>query len=143
MKLSKLSVFILATSLFTLLSCADSKDFESVEIVAASSDASDDSSSDLFICKAASNSGSGYRLFKAVGRYSDDSTEELTDEVTWSSDASDDSILSSIIPGKVYCNTAWGNIGIKITYSLNTSDSSTTSTSDSNEFTDTANVEAK
>ncbi len=143
MKLSYGLIFSLAILLLIMVGCADSKDFESIEIVAESSNGGDESASDIFVCESTASSGDGYRKFKAVGRYDDDSTTVLTDDVTWTSDASDDSILSDDIPGLVYCRSAWGILGIKITYSLNTIDSSSTSDNSSNEYTDTALIRAE
>ncbi len=143
MKLSILFPFILPIFFIIIFGCADSKDLESVEIVAKSENSSDDSETDLFVCESTASGGDGYRMFKAVGRYSDDSTTTLTDDITWSSDASNDSILSDDIPGLVYCSTAWGVLGIKVTYSPNATDSSSTSDTDSNEHTDSALVRAQ
>ncbi len=146
MKLSYGLIFYLAILLLILVGCADSKDFESIEIVADSSngDVGSSDQEDLFFCITKNSGGEGRRLFKAVGRYNDGSTTVLTDDVTWSSDASNDSILSDIIPGLVYCSTAWStDLGIKITYTLNTIDSSSTSDNNSNEYTDSAFVRAE
>lgn len=134
MKLGTLP-FILTVLILILAGCKDSADFEEVKIEPVVSNSSDTTSSDLYVCVLST----GFRKFEAVGKYSDGSDKDLTEDVTWTSDASDDSVLSSTINGLVYCNSDWGKMGLKVTYSLSTSESG----SEKTEYTDTVIVDVQ
>lgn len=92
----------------------------------------------------------GYLQLAVTGYYSDDSDEDLTNSVTWSSDTTDtttDISLSNQIPGLVYCSgSATGEImGVKAVYELNTSETGSTSSASAatTDFVDTAIVKTK
>lgn len=140
MKLFNILILYLVVVLGGFYGCADSKDFESVEIEPKISNSSDNIAANTYVCQSTVD---GYRLFEAVGKYSDGSSTDLTEEVQWSSDATDDTILSDEIAGLVYCNSDWGILGVKVTYSLSTSDSSSTSDSDTTDYTDSILVSAE
>lgn len=126
-----------------LVGCADYEKLESIEISPVVADNGDDSANDLYVCNAKETGGNGFRQFKVTGHYSDDSTENLTADSKWTTDASDDSYVSDTIPGTVYCTKAYGVIGILATYSEDASESDSTDTDSSVDFTDSVLVNAK
>ena len=125
-----------------LMGCRESKNLESIKIVPVTADESDDTATDTYICR---SSREEVRRFIVNGEYADDSEEDLTDEVEWTSDedASGDSILSSTMPGLITCNWAFGKIPIKATYTLNSSDSNSSGEGETTEFTDTVLVDGQ
>jgi uncharacterized membrane protein len=128
-------------SLFALVSCSDYEKLESIEITPTVTDASDDTVNDIYICRA--NANNGYRKFEVIGHYNDDSTENLTSDSEWTTDASDDSYLSGKIPGMVYCKTPYGVIGILATYTLDNTGTGSTTSEDTEDFTDDVLVRAE
>ncbi len=90
--------------MFTLL-CAISRSLSEIShCCPINSDATCDGKSDY--------RADGYRQFIVKGIYSDDSDEELTTEVTWTTDSSGDNVLSTVTDGLLYCYKASGVFSI-------------------------------
>lgn len=132
-------IILLLTSLIS--ACKEAREFESI-VVRPNSFSSESEpiccphDSDATCDNGSSYTAAGYRYFDAIGLYSDDSEEDLTDEVTWKTDSSVD-VLSSTTKGLVWCNKQSDDIAFSITatYSLSTANSGSSSDS-SNTYTD-------
>jgi hypothetical protein len=145
---NKRFVFIIIFIICAVMACKESKDLDSIEIsavieITADGDLTgDEIGKDLYVCESSIDK---YRQFKVNGLYKDDSEEDLTDEVVWTSDATEDTVLSDAVPGTVYCRSAFGVFGVVATYTLNTGDSNSSSTDDASntEFKDSVLIKAR
>lgn len=133
------------TLIFPIILFAACKEYNSLDSITVSpvdSDPSDDASSETYICKTTGSGGTGNRRFQVIGSYEDDDTEDLSSEVTWEIDATDD-VLSDAYPGLVICNTAFGTSGLKATYTIDSGDSSEGEGASATELTDSVIVNAQ
>ncbi len=145
MNLLKLLIFWTLLLSLVLVSCKEYNSLDSILISPTSSDPSDDTDADIYICRTTASGGLGYRQFKVIGEYDDDDTEDLSDEVTWSTDkdASDDTNLFDLVPGFVQCNDAYGLIGVKATYTIESGVSSEGEEGSSSDISDSVIVNAQ
>lgn len=123
-------VFCFALVISLSYGCKERHAIESIEISPVTKNENDTPSSDLYVCEV--DGDNNKREFEATGKYSDGDNEDLTDEVIWSTDASDDSILSSEIPGRVYCNKNYGSYAVIATYELESGESFSSDSDDEN-----------
>ncbi len=122
MKLLKWICFVLSL-LVVIYGCQDEeKELESLKVY------SEDASPDLseYPCTLYD-----YKQFVATGYYNDDSSEDLTEEVTWSEDSTDD-VLVDDIPGLVHCAQT-GSFLLIAKYTIQVSSGGYTTTNDSEE----------
>lgn len=136
------SLLILLGCVFLVfVACKETVTLDSIEISPVSSDNGDNTSNDVYVC---SSSGAGYRQFQVTANYSDDDTKDISDKVTWSTDASDDSYLSSLVSGLVYCSTDYGVIGLQASYTIESGETTESDNdSDSTELKDSVLVDAQ
>lgn len=145
MENSKILIFISIVLFAYLLGCSEGREFDSLEVRPETYTSENypyccPYNSDATCDNGSGYTANGYRYFEAIGVYSDDSEEDLTDEVTWETDASDDSVLSSTANGLVWCNKITGAFSISAKYTLSSSDSGTSSES-STTYSDSVIVE--
>lgn len=135
-------IFCFALVISLSYGCKERHAIESIEISPVTENSNDKTASGKYVCDP---DGEAYRQFEVTGLYSDDDNEDLTDEVTWSTDSSDDSVLSTVIPGMVYCNNDYGVFGVMATYELESGESSSSDEEEDSdsELTDTVLIDTQ